>query len=81
MVVIYTTPNGEYMVVKQNDEGWNKVFGNSPTYGICKVSENGELIPVRSPETIDATFSWLRQMRIISLDEMKTQIEYFKRSQ
>lgn len=81
MVIIYTTPNGEYMVVKQEDKSWNKVFGNSPTYGICKVSEKGELIPVRSPETIDATFSWLRQMRIISLDEMKTQLEYFKRSQ
>lgn len=69
---IYTTPNGKWKIVEQNDPDWQAVFGQAHTYfNAVRVEDN---LIVFSNFNLKYIFEWFCEMRIISKDEMRHQI-------
>lgn len=85
MDIVYTTPNTEFIITKQNDPEWQAVFGFSSTYyniskKVTMETEGGFEIQ-HSSLNLEGAFRWLRWIKVISTDEMNYQILQHKRNE
>lgn len=72
MKEVYTSPNGEWKIVEQNDPEWQAVFGKENTYfNVVRTKDN---FLIFSGVGLRYVFEWLSKRMIISKDEMKYQI-------
>ena len=81
MEKIYTTPNGEWTIIKPNSNlEWVNIFGNIENYLICKnnkldENEKENYTVLYFVKDLNSAFRWLRYVtKSISSDEMKYQM-------
>jgi len=88
-VILYRTPNNYFVITEQSDPEWQKVFGFSSTYynvskirhGLMREDESELFEIIYSAITLEQAFKWLRWIKVISSDEMKFQIEKFRKEE